>query len=81
VLTAEGTTSGTLSIPGTFTEDGVNILVSMEGTFTQSGNTITLEQEGDSFVPEVVWTIGPLGTLTGIDTQPEGTIEVTLTRS
>jgi hypothetical protein len=81
VLTAQGTTTGTLVIPAVFTEDGVDDdVISLEGTFTRSGDTIEFQQQGDSFIPLVVWTIGA-GTLTGIYTQTGGTIEVTLTRS
>jgi hypothetical protein len=81
VLTAQGTTTGTLVIPAVFTEDGVDDdIISLEGSYTRTGNTLRFEQEGDSFVRDVAWTVGP-GTLTTTYTDPEGTIEVTLTRS
>lgn len=81
VLTAQGTTTGTLVIPAVFTEDGVDDdVVSLEGTFTRSGNTIEFQQQGDSFIPAAVWTIGA-GTLSAVYSQPGGTVEVTLTRS
>jgi hypothetical protein len=80
-LTSEGTTTGTLVIPAAFTEDGVDDdVIDLAGTYTRTGNTITFQGQGDSFFPEVVWTIGN-GTLSVNTTQPGGTIEVTLTRS
>jgi hypothetical protein len=81
VLTSQGTTTGTLVVPAVFTEDGVDDdIISLEGSYTRTGNTLRFEQEGDSFVRDVAWTVGP-GTLTTTYTDPEGTIEVTLTRS
>jgi hypothetical protein len=81
VLTPLGTTSGTLVIPAVLTEDGVDDdVIDLAGTYTIAGNTLTFHGQGDSFIPESTWTIGN-GTLTTTDTQPEGTFEVTLTRS
>ena len=81
VLTAQGTTSGTLVVPAVLTEDGVDDdVIDLEGTFTRSGNTLQFQQQGDSFIPDAVWTIGP-GTITGVYSQPGATIEVVLTRS
>jgi hypothetical protein len=81
VLTSQGTTTGTLVVPAEFTEDGVDEdVIGLEGTFTRTGNTLRFQQEGDSFVRDVVWIVGS-GTLTTTYTDPEGTIQVTLTRS
>jgi hypothetical protein len=80
VLTAQGTTSGTLVVPAEFTEDGIDDdVIDLTGTFTVSGNTLTFSQ-GDDILRELPpWTIGN-GTLTSVRTDAEGTIEVTLTR-
>jgi hypothetical protein len=81
VLTAQGTTTGTLVIPAVFTEDGVDEdVISLEGTYTRTGSTLGFQQEGDSFVRDVVWTVGS-GTITTTYVDPEGTVQVTLTRS
>ncbi len=81
VLTAEGTTSGTLIVPPVLTEDGIDEdVINLTGTYTISGNTLTFHGQGDSFIPEVPWTIGN-GTLTAVRTDAEGTLQVTLTRS
>ena len=81
VLTPQGTTTGTLVVPALLTEDGIDDdVIDLTGTFTVTGNTLTFQGQGDSFIRDVVWTIGN-GTLATTDTQPEGTLEVTLTRS
>ena len=81
-LTAAGTTTGTLVIPPPFSDDGVNDeIVSLDGSYTVTGNTLTFQGQGSaSFIQNVVWTIGT-GTLTGLYTQPNATVEVTLTRT
>jgi hypothetical protein len=80
-LTTQGTTSGTLIVPPELTEDGIEEdVIDLTGTYTISGNTLTFNGQGDSFIPEVPWTIGN-GTLTAVRNDPEGTLEVTLTRS
>jgi hypothetical protein len=81
VLTPQGTTTGTLIIPAVLTENGIDEdVIDLTGTYTISGNTLTFHGQGDSFIPEVPWTIGN-GTLTATLTESEGTLEVTLTRS
>ena len=81
VLTPQGTTTGTLIVPAELTEDGIDEdVIDLTGTYTITGNTLTFQNQGDSFIPEVSWTIGT-GTLTAVNTTDEGTIEVTLTRS
>jgi hypothetical protein len=82
VLTPQGTTSGTLVVPAVLTEEGIEDEVSdLTGTFTVSGNTVTFQGPGDNlFHDGLPWTIGN-GTLTIVNSDAEGTIEVTLTRS
>jgi hypothetical protein len=81
VLTPQGTTTGTLIVPAVLTEDGIDEdVIDLTGTYTISGNTLTFHGQGDSFIPEVPWTIGN-GTLTAVRTDDEGTLQVTLTRS
>jgi hypothetical protein len=81
VLTPQGTTTGTLVVPAVLTEAGIEEgVIDLEGTYTISGNTLTFHGQGDSFIPEVPWTIGN-GTLTAVRTESEWTIEMTLTRS
>ena len=81
VLSPEGTTTGTAVIPAILTDDGLHDeVIDMAGTFTVAGNTLTFHPTVDSFFGEPAWVIGN-GTLTAVDSQPEGTFEVTLTRS
>jgi len=81
VLTPQGTTTGTLVVPAPFTENGVDEdLIDLTGTFTVTGNTLRFQGQGDSFIPEVEWTIGN-GTLTTIFVDIDGNLEMTLTRS
>jgi hypothetical protein len=81
VLTPQGTTTGTLIVPPVLTENGIDQdVIELTGTYTISGNTLTFHGQGDSFIPEVPWTIGN-GTLTAVRTDDEGTLQVTLTRS
>jgi hypothetical protein len=81
VLTPQGTTTGTLIVPAVLTEDGVDDdVIDLTGTYTISGNTLNFDGQGDSFIRDLLWTIGN-GTLTTENTVDEGTLEVTLTRS
>ena len=42
-LTAEGTTSGTLTLPPEITDDGMEQLIDLTGTYTISGTTLTFD--------------------------------------
>jgi hypothetical protein len=80
VLTPQGTTTGTLVVPAEFTEDGIeDDVIDLAGTFTIAGNALTFHGQGDSFIPESEWTIGN-DVLTHTRNEPEGTLELTLTR-
>jgi hypothetical protein len=79
-LNADGTTTGTLVVPAEFSTTGQEFTVDLAGTFTRSGNTLSFQQEGDSFIRELVWTVGN-NTLSTTDTSTFGTLQVTLTRS
>jgi hypothetical protein len=81
VLTPQGTTTGTLVVPAFLTEDGIDEdVIDLAGTYTITGNTLRFQGQGDSFIPDIDWTIGD-GTLSTILIEPEGTFEVILTRS
>jgi hypothetical protein len=78
VLHWNGSTSGTLEVPASITNPEPAINASMAGSWVQTGNTIRFQQQADTFVRDVTWVIGS-GTLTGSFSEPEGTVEVTLT--
>jgi hypothetical protein len=78
VLNRNGTMTGTLEVPASITAPEPAINADMAGTWVRTGNTIRFQQQADTFVRDATWTIGS-GTLTTSFTEPEGTVEVTLT--
>jgi hypothetical protein len=80
-LTEDGTAGGNVFIPGSLTGDGQDFEVMMTGgTYTRSANTVRFQHDGDSFVEDMVWTVGP-NTLSASLVEFEDIIEITLTRS
>jgi hypothetical protein len=75
-LDPDGTTRGELEIPFRITR-GEPVNESMTGTATRNGNTLRFDQTADTFVRDIVWTIGP-GTVSGSYSNAEATVEVTL---
>jgi hypothetical protein len=80
VLSLQSTTTGALVIPAVLAEDGDEDVIDLEGTFTATDSTLHFQPVNDSFFGEPTWTIGN-GTLTAFDSQAQGTLAVTLTRS
>jgi len=77
-ITADNKTSGTLFIPKAIAGTTTDFTAGMTGSAVIAGNTVTFAQTADTFVRDVVWTIGD-NTLTTTSTI-SGTINVTLTR-
>jgi hypothetical protein len=76
VLASSGTTSGTLVVPASVTEEEP-INASMAGTFTLEDDVITFVQAEDTFVRDVDW-IADGDTIVGTGTFGTETISVTL---
>jgi hypothetical protein len=53
-IQAGGTTTGSLTVPGTIT-GGAPFVASMAGTVTETSLTVTFEQTADSFVRDLTW--------------------------
>jgi hypothetical protein len=78
-IAADNRTSGTLSVPAS-AAGGTAFTASMAGTAVREGGLVHFEQSADSFVRDLVFTVGP-NTLTARQTLSAGTgYTVTLTK-
>ena len=53
-LREDGTTSGTLRIPGSLSESGEEEVSDLDGTYTVLDRSVTLEHEADTFLRDVI---------------------------
>lgn len=77
LLQADGTTSGTLSIPASLAE-GTDFEASMVGTWRQEGSVVRFSQEADTFVRDIIWEVVSERQLRGQGTFSSTTITVVL---
>ncbi len=58
-LTAAGTTTGTLVVPGAFTESGTEETFDLAGTYDYDAatGTVTFDHAGDTFIRDTDWTL------------------------
>ena len=80
VIAADNSTTGTLTVPGDLTENGEPATQSMNGSAVRTGNTVRFQQSADSFVRDLVWTVG--STTLSVNNQTAGgaAFTITLTR-
>ncbi len=78
VLTAQGTTTGRLFIPGSVTGEG-DFDSNLAGTWTQTGSVIEFHHAADTFVRDMAFTVQGFN-LVGDRTFGDLRIRVTLTR-
>jgi hypothetical protein len=77
VLKDDMTTTGSIHVPAAV-QGGFD--ASLAGTYVLSGNTITFTQAADSFVRDIAWTVDG-NTITGVFTDTDASVSVTMTRS
>jgi hypothetical protein len=60
VLTATGTTTGTVVIPAAYSESGTEETLALDGTYSYDPGTgtITFDQAADTFIRDMTWNAG-----------------------
>ncbi len=80
VLTDAGTTTGTFTVPGAYTESGEDETQSLVGTYAYDEDTdrVTFGHDADTFIRDVLWTVDGdemRGVFTGGDASISATLE------
>ena len=80
VLTDAGTTTGTFTVPGAYTESGQDETQSLAGTYAYDDGTgtATFDHDADTFIRDVLWTVDGdemRGVFTGGDASISATLE------
>ncbi len=59
VLTATGTTTGTMVVPAAYSESGLDETYSLAGTYLYDANagTVTFDQAADTFLRDMTWEV------------------------